>query len=251
MDKVEEIRIIQNIIEYLNFYGVHPKILKSPRIEEWIKQIMVDLKTSNIELIKQALKAEMGKIKYFANGEYHEIRINDGEILQIRKSFDEKNKTYCEETRHFDENGIEMQYVISRGSIDLESKKRKEEEKVTYRRDSEDWRFFIKENRDTRIMQQTFFFRKRPYLLQNIKIDRQDLAKANFEGEDIEAISEMVAGGSDKLVYKIVKECNLASLDRENIVKTYEYLNLINGLDTRYEKVIEGKILGYNERSTR
>ena len=107
----------------------------------------------------------------------------------------------------------------------------------------------MKETNDSTIMQRVYFFRKKPYLLQNIKISSEDLKKANLNERNIEDLSELVANGTDKLVYEIVKNCNLASLNRENFLKEYRFLNRLYNLDTRYEKEIEKNLLGYVERN--
>ena len=67
MNRVDEIRLMHNIGEFLNFYGAHPRILNSPRIEEWLKDIINELKIESVEDLRQKLKIEMGKIKYFSN----------------------------------------------------------------------------------------------------------------------------------------------------------------------------------------
>ena len=283
MNRVDEIRLMHNIGEFLNFYGAHPRILNSPRIEEWLKSIINELNIRCVEDLRQKLKIEMGKIKYFSNGVYHEIRVDGEQILSIQRSIHEsKNHSsiqnyvglydsiskngsdnseksevlennpieiaYQEEIRRFDKKGIEVQYEVINGIENQETKQRREE-KTVYRRDSEDWRFFVKETNDSRIMQRVYFFRKKPYLLQNIKISSEDLKKANLNERNIEDLSELVANGTDKLVYEIVKNCNLASLNRENFLKEYRFLNRLYNLDTRYEKEIEKNLLGYVERN--
>ena len=283
MNRVDEIRLMHNIGEFLNFYGAHPRILNSPRIEEWLKDIINELKIESVEDLRQKLKIEMGKIKYFSNGVYHEIRVDREQILSIQRSMHEiKNHSsiqnyvglydsiskngsnnseksevlennpieiaYQEEIRRFDKKGIEVQYEVINGSENQETKQ-KYEERTVYKRDSEDWRFFVKETNDSRIMQRVYFFRKKPFLLQNIKISREDLKRANLNGKNIEDLSELVADGTDRLIYEIVKNCNLASLNRENFLKEYRFLNRLNNLDTRYEKEIEKNLLGYIERN--
>lgn len=253
MNRIDEIRLMHNIGEFLNFYGAHPRILNSPRIEEWLKGIINELNIRSVEDLRQKLKIEMGKIKYFSNGVYHEIRVDGEQILSIQRSIHESENNpieiaYQEEIRRFDKKGIEVQYEVINGSENQETKQRREE-KTVYRRDSEDWRFFVKETNDSRIMQRVYFFRKKPYLLQNIKISSEDLKKANLNGRNIEDLSELVADGTDKLVYEIVKNCNLASLNRENFLKEYRFLNRLNNLDTRYEKEVEKNLLGYIERN--
>lgn len=246
MDEIYNIVKIENLKEYLNRRGVSPKILNNPRIYELLNAISDDLNIINLgEETRKYLEEKLevlpdGSIKYMNGLKRVIIRHKDSNLFTKTEIYNKNKSEVIAEKRLFNSKGVEYVYEIDTADAEKENFIKNigyiPRERIRYERDLKTLRFIIKTLNNSRFSMKTYLMQKVPFMLQNIRIKKEDLQSANLRGNNIDDISDVVT--NNKAEYEIIREVFSKEETTENFLKRYQEFNKEYFKSRRYEEYI-------------
>lgn len=246
MNEVCNIIKIENLKEYLSQRGVLPRILNNPRIYELLNQMSDDLNIINLsDETKKYIDKKLdilpdGSILYMNGLRRVMIRQKEGDLFVRTEDYDECKSEVRTEKRLFNSNGIECIYEIDSSDSVKENFIKNigyiPKEKIRYERDLRKFQFITKTINSGGFSVKRYLMQKIPFMLQNIRIQENDLQSVNLLGSNIDDISDMMT--NNKAEFEIMREAYSKEKAVEEFFRGYQEFNRRYLKNRNYEESI-------------